>query len=497
MRSSVFVPGLIVATLIAGCATPAAEYARAPATEACAELLRSVDAAVERGGARDAQTARVEGFPSLRVDRWLASYRATLKEPDEYAAWIARLRALDAAARRAELANLPASERRRLADGPGAGDLEGRVDRCADRLTAAIAGDAEARAALVRSATVPDEYRTGWRALGLYPLTAIFVGHGIAAYHAETRTDFGRPLDQLPHDGVLTRFRPPEGHAPLPAGEIAAQLARDSRNPLGAPEPAPAELERLFAQFAPIFEIDVASAADRPGAPRWTADSRAHIDTSDPVVYRIASHVRQDGSALLQLNYIVWFPARPPAGRFDILSGHVDGLTWRVTLGRDGRPLLYDAMHNCGCYHMFFPTSALALRPDLDRGALEPPLVPQQAPALGAGERIVIRIAHDTHYIERLYATRAAGGLAYRLDDYDALRSLARPDGTRHSLFAADGIVPGTARRERWVLWPMGVPAPGAMRQWGHHATAFVGRRHFDDPDLLDRLFVPVVQTAR
>jgi len=27
------------------------------------------------------------------------------------------------------------------------------------------------------------------------------------------------------------------------------------------------------------------------------------------------------------------------------------------------------------------------------------------------------------------------------------------------------------------------------MRQWGHHATAFVGRRHFDEPELLGRYF--------
>jgi hypothetical protein len=27
------------------------------------------------------------------------------------------------------------------------------------------------------------------------------------------------------------------------------------------------------------------------------------------------------------------------------------------------------------------------------------------------------------------------------------------------------------------------------MRQWGHHATAFVGRRHFDDVDLIERRF--------
>jgi hypothetical protein len=36
----------------------------------------------------------------------------------------------------------------------------------------------------------------------------------------------------------------------------------------------------------------------------------------------------------------------------------------------------------------------------------------------------------------------------------------------------------------------MGIASAGAMRQWGHHATAFVGRRHFDDADLLARRFV-------
>jgi hypothetical protein len=28
------------------------------------------------------------------------------------------------------------------------------------------------------------------------------------------------------------------------------------------------------------------------------------------------------------------------------------------------------------------------------------------------------------------------------------------------------------------------------MRQWGRHATAFIGRRHFDDPWLVERYFV-------
>jgi hypothetical protein len=34
----------------------------------------------------------------------------------------------------------------------------------------------------------------------------------------------------------------------------------------------------------------------------------------------------------------------------------------------------------------------------------------------------------------------------------------------------------------------MGIASAGAMRQWGRHPTAFVGRRHFDDPQLLDAL---------
>jgi hypothetical protein len=35
----------------------------------------------------------------------------------------------------------------------------------------------------------------------------------------------------------------------------------------------------------------------------------------------------------------------------------------------------------------------------------------------------------------------------------------------------------------------MGITSAGQMRQWGNHATAFVGRRHFDDPDLFERYF--------
>jgi hypothetical protein len=72
--------------------------------------------------------------------------------------------------------------------------------------------------------------------------------------------------------------------------------------------------------------------------------------------------------------------------------------------------------------------------------------------------------------------------------DYVSLLALPGADG-HHSFFGNHGLVAGSERPERFILWPMGIRSPGAMRQWGRHAVAFVGRRHFDDPDLIPSLF--------
>jgi hypothetical protein len=33
------------------------------------------------------------------------------------------------------------------------------------------------------------------------------------------------------------------------------------------------------------------------------------------------------------------------------------------------------------------------------------------------------------------------------------------------------------------------------MREWGHHATALIGRRQFDDADLIERRFAIIGST--
>jgi hypothetical protein len=162
-----------------------------------------------------------------------------------------------------------------------------------------------------------------------------------------------------------------------------------------------------------------------------------------------------------------------------------------VTLLPDGRPWVYDAIHNCGCYHLFFPTQYARLLPS--KGVLaEPAFTPQHSLTIKDDNHPVLRIAHRTHYIQRVYfggPEAVEQTVDYRWENANALRSLPKPDGSRLSLFREDGIVAGSERRERFFFWPMGIPEPGAMRQWGHHATAFVGRRHFDDARLLEPLF--------
>jgi len=462
--------------LIGGCAT-VVNLPETPPVAECRALFARVDKAVDRAGVRDQGPVRIPGFPYLRADRLLTSFRGEVDERERFHAWTERLAALDAEARVFELRNLPSAAREPLGE-----DLMARLDSCRARLSMNDLSAEEGKRALRRAAVVPDDYVTWWRVVGLYPVTALFVEHGVEKWHREAHATFAVPLDELPISGTLTRWQA-SPDAPLSTAQVR-DLVEDSEDMLGIPRPDADAMTRLFETFAPTWEVDVVDDNDRIGRiGRPFAGDVPSVDTDVPTMYRQISYARLDDRVLLQLNYIVWFPARPGD---DIYAGLLDGLVWRVTLGPDGRPLLYDSIHNCGCYHQFFPTPALTLRTDLPKYYFETPLLPQPAPA---GMSLIVRIAHGTHYIDRVYKNAGevnAETLAW--DDYNALRSLPSGDAYR-SLFGPYGIVHGSERSERFLLWPMGIRSPGAMRQWGRHAVAFVGRRHFDDPYLISSLF--------
>lgn len=479
--------------LLAACAS-APPPAPTPVAE-CRAWFDAMDEEVRAAGVADPVAARIDGFPYLRVDRLLASFGREPLNQEEFAAWVERLGRLDQQARRAELANLPAPARARLAARtPHRNDavdwLLGHAARCRDRLAAEDLSSPADRLALREAARVPDDY-LGWqRALGLYPLTSVAFKAGIAAWHDDVAAVYAKPLEALPVRGRLLAYRPhPERTLSTP--EVAAILARSRDAALGIPEPRFDDERALLEAFAPVWIVDTQTDDDRIGDPvvqrgrPWP-----EIDTRIPVVYAYVSHTRFDGDTLLQLNYVAWFPARPRVGEGDLLGGPIDGITWRVTLAADGTVLVADTMHNCGCYHLFYPSARLAPR---DRGGewVETAFAPQRLPPLGAGERYALRVESVTHYVQRVAIAADGPGVAYKLDDYDRLRAIPLAGGGHRGLFRADGIVPGSERGERVLFWPMGVPEPGAMRARGRHATAFVGRRHFDDPFVFERAFAP------
>jgi hypothetical protein len=490
----------LAAALVSGCASFGAEslgadpYALAPiaaqltradAVGDCARRFRDLDARIDSAGARDAQDVRVPGYPYLRVDRLLEHLAQRQRNGDAAAerTWLELAAARDASARTVESANASRS-------------LDTALDACRERLHAdarSIAGAPSAQSL----AEVPDRYSTALRALGMYPLTRLAFAAGIRGWHRETLEQFAVPVNKLPERGPRMIYAPAQdAPADVPTGWVApAQAAA-----LGLPALSAEDAIRLLHQNAPSIAVETASDDDWLGQLVWTTPTQIGVDTRRPAAYARIAYAALGARVHVQLIYTFWFPARPAvggfAGSFDVLAGPLDGLIWRVTLDRDMRtPLLYDTIHPCGCYHLFFPADKLRARtaPPPEQGRFDEGLfVPQAAPPLAAGQRLQILLESRTHYVQRLLAvvgTAAASAQTYTLLDENALRALPHPAGGTRSAYGEDGLIAGSERTERFFFWPMGIASAGQMRQWGHHATAFVGRRHFDDPRLLERYF--------
>jgi hypothetical protein len=479
----------VLALPAAGCATlqDPIRANLADANEAvaqCAAWYRAMDQRIDQAGVRDGGEYRIPGFPYLRTDRFSASYRTeALAGEDLFQAWTGRLLRLEARARAAELSNLPAGSLEDLAANRAqAGE---RTQACAATLAKHDFAVAERRTLLAARARVPDDYVTWQRALGLYAVTRIPFWYGVDGWQKEAAETMRRSKEDMRGPATLSRYAPAGAVGTQAAKEILAGARRD---PLGIPQLSAGQQEALFAAFAPVIEVETSGSYDRVGALAWGEGERLVVNTSRPAVYRKLAFTRSGGETLVQLVYLAWFSERPRAKSLDLLAGRLDGIFWRVTLSAHGDPLVYDTIHPCGCFHMFFPVPGVEPLPPPGKG-IEWAFVPDRAPKLPDGARLVLRLATRTHYLVNLAADGGGAGLTYEFADYDELRSMPAGAGKRRSAFRPDALVPGTERGERVFFWPMGVPSAGAMRQWGHHATAFVGRRHFDDVDLIEQRF--------
>ncbi|MEX6503263.1 hypothetical protein [Pseudomonas zhanjiangensis] len=384
--------------------------------------------------------------------------------------WLQRSAARDAEASQVEIAQLPAGPRRHWSTA----SRQDQLAACRHAQIRGLSDDPQGFASAVQAAQVPDDYHDWARVLGLNPLFEPIFRRGIAAWQqaaAQTRAPQDRP-DWL-------SYQPLQPASPA----VPLELREDA---LGLPQTSGEQLLLLFARHAPWLRVEQASHSDRIGSPYYAIDGRRAFNTAQARVYRHHGWSRLDGRWQLQLVYQFWFARRPKPSALDLYGGELDGLLWRVTLDQQGNALLYDSIHPCGCWHRFYLPAGSPLRfrqpPDEEsRLATRLALDGRQAPTLwlNASE-------HSLVWVDG--RRPAMPSLSYQQAALDHLRRLPHPRG-RRSLYDAGGLVRGSERLERWLLWPSGVPSPGAMRQWGHHATAFIGRAHFDDPQLLERYF--------
>jgi hypothetical protein len=474
------------ALLLAGCAiipapTRSARVGGVDPLGGCADFFAALDQRTMDTRVLDPGAFRVEGYPYLRINRFLASFRQEAADTVAFTTWVDRMQALDQEARKFEIANLPAASG--SANAPG--ELVSRVASCGDLLKAADFRDQEQQAALRKSVKAPDDYLTLPRILGLYPVTSLLVLNRVSNWHAEARQSFSTGP---PADWQSVRYMPPQTDELPEATRIVAEAARDA---LGIPSYSATDMEALFRVYAPVWEVQTHAGYDRIGTPIWSSKGELGIDTRNPRTYTLLSFTRFGNENLTQLNYIIWFPARPKEHALDIYGGLLDGVNYRVTLDKNGEPILYETIHNCGCYYSAHPTRRLKASEKIDYS--EPPLIlsaPELAPST---ELMAVAMESRTHYVRHLYpATRRPQPetAVYALADYAELRSLTDPKDGRRSMFTPDSLAPGSERLERFILWPTGVVSPGAMRQWGRHAVAFVGERHFDDPFFMNNMFM-------
>ena len=461
---------LLLSLLLASCASLPPQI---PEAAQCRGDYLGIDQRIDAADLRNAGAHRIDGFPYLRSDRFLASFVGEAVDGPKFDAWVERLRLLDLDARESELRNLgwenPAEELAHL-------------DRCGKEWAARDLADPQRRAQLREGVAVPDDYSMWRRTLGLYPLAVPFLNMGIRGFNEDVAADYAARLER----GNLVLWQPPE----------AGAMARGSPQPdaLGIPVVSEAQWRVLARAHAPYWLVETEGDYDRLGTPALKG-GEVSFDPARPVTHFQPAYTRFGDKVLLQLVYVAWFSERPKSAGFSY-GGALDGVVWRVTLDEDGAPLLYDTIHACGCYHYYYLAKPLKRKP---QGGFwqEPVLFPQDAPA----PPFAIRLQSATHYVRRLVPFTAFApssprsgrieGPRYAVADYDELLSLPDGEGGTRSLFCESGLACGTERFERFWLFPAGIASAGAMRQWGRHPTSFVGRSHFDDPLLLDRLFEP------
>lgn len=473
--------------------------------QSCFNHLITFKQEVKRQQVRDGQVINDKTFPYLAFDRFSQSQLQRIETENDRRQWLDYTSQLATHQRQAEFNNLIINPF----------DLP-VLDYCADKLTEeAKHNDRVWEQINQQQISVADSYEPWLRIFGLYPLSSRVAQSSIDKEKKRILLGFSEDGFNEP-DSRTRQYQIAQSH--ITQSQITQSFAQDrnsGRAPLisqvkieewfndalmestiGWPMLSDNQISRLYHYYSPLIKIENRTYDDIPGTVRYLAnEQQPAVDPSKPAIYLHHSYTQLYGKTYLQLNYSLWFANRTPTSSFDPYAGKFDGVLLRLTLDHQGRPLLLDSIHHCGCYHMVFNlTDRFEFnnpRPDV-----ETPLMFQRLVPTGSSSWSVT-LSHGEHMIKQLGwydqdpATEAQSQ-PLKPVYYDQLRQL--PTSKKHSvsLFDQRGMLPSSERLESTYLWLFGIPSAGAMRQLGHHAIAFVGIRHFDEPKLFEQIIRPV-----
>ncbi|MBW2412271.1 MAG: hypothetical protein JRF72_20925, partial [Deltaproteobacteria bacterium] len=230
------------------------------------QFFNELDRTVDEAGVRDASGARVDGFPYLRANRFLASFKDELDGEDQKQEWVHRLQQLDLESRQKEIYNLSPARIQdlslRLAESFDRDTLMRRVEFYAHQLLAHDQRRPDFYATLQKAVEIPDEYSTTMRVIGLYPITSLPVA-AVTHNVFEEFTEWHRtPLHELETVGTV-KFYGPHQHLQYSPAKVRAMLLASASNPLQIPDLSVAARRALLHMFAPVFAPDIAAEYDQ------------------------------------------------------------------------------------------------------------------------------------------------------------------------------------------------------------------------------------------
>ena len=441
-------------------------------------------------GLEDPASHRIPEVPWLRTNRTLAAkakqllsrqsehpVSESLSINDKWQQWLSVAAEFAISRQRLEWGRLSPTGRQQLLAVSQQSNLLSTLRFCRSTLETQWLAEPGAIVQIRRLTNVPDHYSSIKRFFGIYPITQWATRILLPGLKREFLNYFSKGPEQHSANGEWQYF------------SSKRQLSKAAQT--GESELTQLDYFNIILDNAPIWRIDVASSDDIPGSIQNSARHKPAVG-GQYSEYQYLSETWFDGKWRLQANYVLWFPRRTSKGLVDLLAGEIDSVVWRVTLDEESQPMVFDSIHSCGCYHLVIPTPNYQQRSS-SKNWPEPPLVMPTLKKDRSRKNLQLTIASGNHYLLGV----GNGSISDNTQPLTArpynelLQQTVDGQVTLTSIFNTHGLVAGSQRPERWLLWPMGIRSAGAMRQAGTQAIAFVGRRHFDDSNLLDQILEP------